>query len=71
MLVRLEDRNQGGATAGRYIQFYMPNIKLNSGNIGDAVSEGLPVEMQFESYRPGSDAEAGADYSQLVIQQND
>jgi len=36
------------------LMFTFPRCKFNSGNIGDAVAEGLPVEMEFRSLRPTS-----------------
>lgn len=48
------------------ISFVFPRVKMTSGSIGDAVAEGLPVQMDFRALRPrASHPEAGT--SQIVI----
>lgn len=46
------------------VSFVMPRCKINSGSIGDAVAEGLPVSVDYRALRPRS---ARVPASQIVI----
>lgn len=62
LLFRLNDVN-----GTDWLQVYIPRLKLNSGNIGDAVSEGLPVEMEFRGLKPDVVTNPGEPNSQIVF----
>ena len=47
-----------------WMSFFFPRIKVNSGDIGDAVSTGLPVTVAWAALKPTS----GTITSQIVVQ---
>jgi hypothetical protein len=53
--------------AGKFLQFTFPRCKFNTGNIGDAVATGLPVEMEFRALKPRS-SDTTLRQSQIVVQ---
>lgn len=54
-----------GRVAEEYLSFTLPRCKFETGDIGDAVAEGLPVEMSFIALSP--QGAAGVGKSQISI----
>ena len=59
LLLRMDD-NRGG-----FLSFYFPRVKVNTGSIGDAAAEGLPVQVDFSAVKPNL---ASGHRSQIIIQ---
>lgn len=49
----------------QFMAFVMPRVKINSGSIGDAVAEGLPVTVDYVALRPSA---ANMPVSSIAIQ---
>lgn len=59
LLLRMDD-NEGG-----FLSFFFPRVKVNTGSIGDAAAEGLPVQVDFSAVKPYL---SSGHRSQIIVQ---
>lgn len=62
-LILRMDQSDGSSFMG----FALPRVKINSGSIGDAVAEGLPVSVDYMALKPKSGDLDRVHDSQLVV----